>query len=72
MLNFAPLTKRLRWSFHRFTIPMPDGRSFAFPHRNFIALGRGVISVIAKRDVSHTIHASHIVSVEEATQANGS
>jgi hypothetical protein len=44
---------------------MSDGRSFNVPHPDFIAIGRGVVSVIDKQDGSHTLDALHIVSINE-------
>jgi hypothetical protein len=53
---------------------MSDGRSFDVPHPDFIAIGRGVVSVIDQDDGSHTLDALHIVSINEAApeQRNGS
>jgi hypothetical protein len=45
---------------------MSDGRSFDVPHPDFIAIGRGVVSVIDQDDGSHTLDALHIVSINEA------
>lgn len=66
MLNLQPIRERLGRSFQPFTIRLSDGRSFPIPHRDFIAIGRGVVSVIDDRDVTHTLDALHIVSIDEA------
>ena len=65
MLNLEPIRDRLRPPFLPFTIRMSDGRSFDVPHPDFIAVGRGVVSVIDREDVSHTLDALHIVSINE-------
>lgn len=65
MLNLQHLREKLGPDFQPFTISLSDGRSFAVPHRDFIAIGRGLVSVIDDRDVQHTIDALHIVSVAD-------
>ena len=66
MLNLQPLRARLGPPFQPFTIRTSDGRRFDVPHPDFIAIGRGVVSVIDQEDVSHTLDALHIVSINEA------
>ena len=66
MLNLKPIRDRLGPPFQAFTIRLSDGRSFDVPHPDFIAIGRGVVSVIDQEDVSHTLDALHIVSINEA------
>ena len=71
MLNLKPIRDRLGPPFQPFTIRMSDGRSFDVPHPDFIAIGRGVVSVIDQEDGSHTLDALHIVSINErASQQN--
>ena len=65
MLNLKPIRDRLSASFQPFTIRLSDGRSFDVPHPDFIAVGRGVVSVIDDDDGSHTLGALHIVSINE-------
>lgn len=75
MLNLQHIRDRLRPSFQPFTIHLSDGRSFVVPHRDFIAVGRGVVSVIDQQDVQHTLDALHIVSVNDGApgdHTNGS
>ena len=75
MLNLQHIRDRLDPKFQPFTIRLSDGRSFDVPHRDFIAVGRGVVSVIDQRDVQHTLDALHIVSVNDMARdgnANGS
>ncbi len=70
MLNLAPLREGLGPEFQPFTIRLSDGRSFAVPYRDFIAVCRGVVSVIDDA-TSHTINPLHIVSLEETASQNG-
>lgn len=71
MLNLEHIRKRLGPAFQPFTIRLSDGHSFEVPHPDFIAVGRGVVSVIDQRDVQHTLDALHIVSVNDvAPQQN--
>lgn len=72
MLNLQPIRERLGPAFQPFTIRLTDGRSFVVPHPDFIAIGRGVVSIIDGRDVSHTLDALHIVSIEDTTQQQSS
>lgn len=65
MLNLQHIRERLVPSFQPFTIRLSDGRSFDVPHRDFIAIGRGVVSVIDQQDVQHTLDALHIVSIND-------
>ena len=63
MLNLNPIRDRLNGTFAPFTIHLSDGRTFDVPHRDFIAVGRGIISIVDKRDSTHTVDALHIVSI---------
>lgn len=63
MLNLNPIRDRLNGPFVPFVIHLTDGRKFAVPHRDFIAVGRGIISIVDKRDSTHTVDALHIVSI---------
>ena len=65
MLNLEHIRNRLGPAFQPFTIRLSDGRSFEVPHPDFIAIGRGVVSVIDQKDVQHTLDALHIVSVND-------
>ena len=70
MLNLKPIRDRLGPPFQAFTIRMTDGRSFDVPHPDFIAVGRGVVSVIDQEDGSHTLDALHIVSINDLGPQN--
>lgn len=63
MLNLNPIRDRLNGTFVPFVFHLTDGRKFEVPHRDFIAVGRGVISIVDKRDSTHTADALHIVSI---------
>lgn len=65
MLNLQHLRDRLGPTFQPFTISLSDGRSYNVPHRDFIAVGRGLVSVIDERDIQHTIDPLHIVSIDD-------
>ena len=69
MLNLDPIRKRLGPDFRPFNIHLPDGRQLRVPHPDFIAVGRGVVSVIGENDVDHLLDALHIVSVDDAAGA---
>jgi hypothetical protein len=66
MLNLKHIRDRLGPTFQPFTIRLSDGRSFDVPHPDFIAVGRGVVSVIDQEDVQHTLDALRIVSLNDA------
>jgi len=75
MLNLQHLRDRLGPTFQPFTISLSDGRSYSVPHRDFIAVGRGLVSVIDERDIQHTIDPLHIVSIDDTIpqpNSNGS
>ena len=66
MLNLNPIRDRLNGPFTPFVIHLTDGRSFEIPHRDFIAVGKGVVSIVDRRDSTHTVDALHIVSICDA------
>jgi hypothetical protein len=59
------IKERLQNGFHPFTIRVSDGREFAVPHRDFIAVHPRVVVVIDQNGISHTINPLHIVSIGE-------
>ncbi len=65
MLNLAPLRDRLAGPFTPFVIHLSDGREFLVPHRDFIAVGKGVVSIVDQRDSTHTLDALHILSISD-------
>ena len=75
MLNLQHVRERLGPNFEPFVLSLSDGRRFEVPHRDFIAVGRGVVVVLDKDDASHKIDALHIVSIDDAApqqSSNGS
>ena len=75
MLNLQHLRERLSPTFQPFTISLSDGRCFAVPHRDFIAVGRGLVSVIDENDIQHTLDPLHITSLDDTvarSENNGS
>jgi hypothetical protein len=71
MINLQPLRERLNGPFRPFAITLSDGRRFDVPHRDFIAVGRGIVSVIDENDVDHLIDALHITSIDDLGASNG-
>ena len=65
MSNLDPLRDRLAGPFAPFVIHLSDGRKFKIPHRDFIAVGKGVVSIVDERDSTHTLDARHIVSISD-------
>ncbi len=75
MLNLKHIRERLVPDFRPFRISLWDGRSYEIPHRDFIAVGRGLVSVIDQDDIQHTIDPLHIVSIDDTVahqETNGS
>jgi hypothetical protein len=74
MLSLQQLRERLANGFRPFALRLTDGRRFDVPHRDFIALGKGVVVVIVvvidQQDISHLIDPLHIVSLEERLNTN--
>ncbi|MBA2436610.1 MAG: hypothetical protein H0V54_16275 [Chthoniobacterales bacterium] len=66
MINLDPIRERLGANFRPFNIHLSDGRQLHVPHPDFIAIGRGVVSVIDENDVDQLLDALHIVSVDHA------
>ena len=65
MLNLNPVRDRLAGPFSPFVIHLTDGRKFEVPHRDFIAVGKGVVSIVDQRDSTHTVDALRIVSISD-------
>ncbi len=65
MLNLNPLRERLNGPFSPFVIHRSDGRKFEVPHRDFIAVGKGVVYIVDEEDCTYTIDALHIVSISD-------
>ena len=59
------IKRRLENGFSPFAIRLSDGRRFAIPHRDFIALSSKVVVVIGEDELAVTISPIHIVSIDE-------
>lgn len=64
-MNVELLVKRLRGGFRPFVLRLADGRAFAVPHPEFIAVGRRAVVVVDKTGDPVYIAPLHIVSVDE-------
>lgn len=65
MLNLKPVRDRLEGAFSPFVIHLSDGRQFLIPHRDFIAVGKNVVSIVDPHDSTHTVDALDIVSISD-------
>ena len=65
MMNLHPLRDRLAGPFTPFVILLSDGRKLSVPHRDLIAVGKRVVSIVDERDSTHTVDALHIVSISD-------
>lgn len=65
MVNLDPIRNRLHGEFKPFTLHLTDGRKILVPHRDFIAVGRGIVVVVDENDVDQVVDSLHIVSVED-------
>jgi hypothetical protein len=64
-MNIERIRKLVTNGFKPFTISLSDGRKFAIPHPEFIAVGKRVVVVIGKNDQVNTVDPLHIVSLQE-------
>lgn len=65
MLNLDAIRNRLRAGFRPFTLHLTDGRSFAVPHPEFIALSKDYVFVVGEDGVGDIVDPLHIVSLKE-------
>jgi hypothetical protein len=65
MMNLNPIRERLHNGFSPFIITTTDGRTFAVPHPDYIAVGKGVVVVLRDDDTAVKIDGPHIVSIED-------
>jgi hypothetical protein len=63
-MNIERIRKLVTTGFKPFTIYLSDGRKFAIPHPEFIAVGKRVVVVIGKNEQVNTVDPLHIVSLE--------
>jgi len=64
-MNLEHIRERLHNGFAPFVLTTTDGRRFAVPHQDFVAVGKNVVVVLDEADRSTKIDALHIVSVED-------
>ena len=64
-MNPQIIRERMHNGFQPFVLHLTDGRHFAVPHPDFLAVGRNFIVVIGEDDIPRTIDPLHIVSIEE-------
>ena len=64
------IKKRIENGFAPFTLRLSDGRRFAVPHRDFIAVSSKVVVVIGEDEFAVTISPIHIVSVDDLAPAH--
>jgi hypothetical protein len=60
------IRERLGQNFRPFVLCLSDGRKLQVPSTDHIAVGRAVVAVIGDDDISRTIDALHIVSIDDA------
>jgi hypothetical protein len=59
------IKKRLENGFVPFALRLSDGRRFAVPHRDFIAVSPKVVVVIGEDQLAVSISPLHIVSIDD-------
>ena len=60
----------MRGGFRPFVLHLSDGRKFEIAHPEFILVGKSIVVVLREDDLTETLDAAHIVSVEDLnTQA---
>ena len=64
-MNLDHIRERLQNNFEPFVLVTTDGRRFAVPHHDFIAVGKNVVVVLDEKDHSTKIDALHVVSIED-------
>ena len=64
-MSTAEIKERLGKNFRPFELCLSDGRRLAVPNPDQIAVGKNVVSVIDESDISRTVDALHIVSIDE-------
>jgi len=64
-MNVEALIERLRRGFRPFVIRLTDGRAYAVPHPEFIAVSRRVVVVVDREGYPVHVDPLHIVSVDD-------
>jgi hypothetical protein len=69
-VNTEEIKQRMRGGFRPFVLHLSDGRKFEIAHPEFILVGKSIVVVLREDDLTETLDAAHIVSVEDLnTQA---
>ena len=63
-MNIQRIRERVIKGFKPCVIHLSDGRKFAVPHAEFIAVGKSVVVVIEPNDRVNTLDPVHITSIE--------
>jgi len=64
-VNTEEIKQRMRPGFRPFVLHLDDGRKFEIAHPEFILVGKSVVVVLRNDDLTETLDAEHIVSVED-------
>lgn len=64
-MSTLEIKERLGKNFRPFELCLSDGRKLFVPNPDQIAVGKNVVAVIGDDDVSRTVDALHIVSIDE-------
>ena len=70
-MNIEKIRKRLTGGFRPFLIRTSDGREYAVPHPEFIAVGKSDVAVVDKEGDIDVLDALHIVSLRTPKVRNG-
>ena len=70
-MNVEKIRKRLAGGFRPFLIRTSDGREYAVPHPEFIAVGKSDVAIVDKDGDIDVLDALHIVSIKTPKTKNG-
>jgi len=64
------IRKRLEKGFEPFALRLTDGRRYAVPHRDFLAVSPKVVVVIEEDQLAVSINPIHIVSMDDLARSS--
>ena len=70
-VNLEKIRKRLTGRFRPFVIRTSDGREYAVPHPEFIAVGKSDVAVVDKNGDIDILEALHLVSIKTPKSKDG-
>jgi hypothetical protein len=70
-MNVEKTRKRLTGGFRPFILRTSDGRQFAVPHAEFIAVGKHDVAVVDKEGDINLLDSLHIASIKTPKSKNG-